>query len=63
MKNTTEKVQELLEAVIKIMVSYENYCADEKPEEQWDEYDHMMYPKWMELRRIMKENFGYEYKK
>lgn len=35
--------------------SYEYYCACNKPKEEWDEYDTMMYPVWLRLKKLLEE--------
>jgi hypothetical protein len=40
----------LLEASRGVLHSFENYTSQHKPESEWDEYDHMMFPLWAALR-------------
>ena len=35
--------------------SYEYYAACNKPKEEWDEYDYMMYPIWLRLKEFLGE--------
>lgn len=53
-----EAVAEMYHALLtKAVTSYECYVFtgnDPKPEDQWDEYDHMMGPIWKEIAEKMK---------
>ena len=57
-----EQYRVLLEASIQILDSIENYNSERIPEEDWDEYDYMMFPRWAALRAaIAKARGGGEY--
>lgn len=54
-----EQRRALLKASIQILDSIENYNSERIPEEDWDEYDYMMFPRWAALRAaIAKAQFG-----
>lgn len=55
--NQAERINELdeqrrvlLKAAIQVLDSIENYNSERIPEEDWDEYDCMMFPRWAALR-------------
>lgn len=50
--------EELLEALEGVMGSIEAYEAGGKPEIEWDEYDHMMIPKWRAAFAAIKKARG-----
>jgi hypothetical protein len=46
----------LYKALKDVMASYEAYLAlSDKPEDRWDEYDYIMFPRWQEAARIIAE--------
>lgn len=48
------ELQELKAVLGELMKSYECYTAENKPTEEWDEYDYMMLPVWTRLGKIMR---------
>lgn len=48
--------QELLDLIRSLLKSYEAYCYINEPKSplQWDEYDCMMAPRWIEADLIIK---------
>ena len=51
---------DLLEALESLTDSIECYAADSKPQEEWDEYDCMMLPRWQKARAAIKKARGEE---
>lgn len=47
------RLVELQGAANDLLTSFENYTSENKPESEWDEYDHMMLPKWKRLREAL----------
>lgn len=52
-RNLVIKLDSLDKCLGNLCKSYEMYCAHSKPKEEWDEYDHMMYPIWLEFGKIV----------
>lgn len=52
----SERVAALQAIIYDLNASFECYAAHHKPESEWDEYDHMMFPRW---RRAVKALEGY----
>ena len=50
--------KDLLEALEPLTDSFECYVADNKPQQEWDEYDHMMLPRWQKAREAIKKARG-----
>jgi hypothetical protein len=47
---------EMLDRIVTdLSKSYEYYAACNKPKDEWDEYDHMMYPIWLRLKEFLDE--------
>jgi len=46
---------ELLSALRGLLDSIEAYIAIHKPEEEWDEYDYMMLPRWKAAHALMEK--------
>lgn len=44
--NLIAAAPELLEIITGLLDSFEAYIALNKPENEWDEYDYMMLPRW-----------------
>lgn len=45
---------EMLELLSGLLDSFEAYTALNKPEAEWDEYDHMMHPRWKAANELVK---------
>lgn len=62
MKNKNIEVVELqalldkyFELMSELSRSHEYWSACNKPEAEWDEYDYMMYPIWLRLKKELGE--------
>lgn len=51
--NIIDQVRGLFELLVDLSKSYEYYCACNKPKEDWDDYDYMMYPIWLRLKEFL----------
>jgi hypothetical protein len=49
---------ELLSVLRGVLDSIEAYIAIHKPEEEWDEYDYMMLPRWKAAHALMEKLDG-----
>jgi hypothetical protein len=47
------RAKKLAALLIPLMDSIEAYEAEKRPEDQWDEYDYMMLPRWISARRFL----------
>jgi hypothetical protein len=46
-------VMNCLEVIKGLLDSHEAYLALNTPESDWDEYDHMMFPRWIAARKLV----------
>lgn len=44
---------EIYNLLLDLTKSYEYYCAINKPIEEWDDYDLMIYPHWIGLHDLL----------
>lgn len=51
-------VSELIAATEGLMASFENYASINRFQEEWDEYDHMMFPRWAAARAALAKAKG-----
>ena len=49
-------METLHKILLELTKSYEYYLAQNKPEEEWDEYDYMMNPVWIRLKQYLVEH-------
>lgn len=52
---TIQEQEELLDIINGLQMSVENYFSSRKPETEWDEYDYMMFPKWIRLQDFLEK--------
>lgn len=52
-KELEKQLLELQLAALDVCKSFECYSALKKPESEWDEYDYLMYPKWIALTKLL----------
>jgi hypothetical protein len=44
---------EMFNSIVGLLDSIEAYSAERKPENEWDEYDYMMNPRWMAAKALV----------
>jgi len=52
----TQDEVDFLSLMRNLSKSYEYYSACNTPQEEWDEYDYMMFPIWLRLRDLLEKH-------